>query len=110
VQDDIDHLLGVDKDIQQRSMAQFILKLKEAKQVSQVVIDEIVEGCTSQFQHTVRRLRANVTSKLAGAGIDVNNVEGLDDLFNDVPQPFEELETRHKQEKYFQDKLGLVVS
>ena len=49
VQDDIDFLLGVDKDLQQRNMAQFILKLKEAKQVSQVVIDEIVEGCTVYF-------------------------------------------------------------
>ena len=29
VQDDIDHLLGVDKDLQQWNMAQFILKLKK---------------------------------------------------------------------------------
>ena len=35
VQDDIDRLLGVDQNIQQRSIVQFILKLKEAKQVSQ---------------------------------------------------------------------------
>ena len=70
----------------------------------------IVEGCTSLFQHTVRRLRAGVTAKLADAGVDVSGVEGLDHLFDDVPQPFEELETRHKQEKYFRDKLGLVIS
>ena len=67
-----------------------------------------VEGYTSLFQLTVRRLRANVTVKLAGAGIDVNSIEGLDDTFNDVPQPFEELETWYKQEKYFLDRIGLV--
>ena len=40
-----------------------------------------------------------MTAKLADAGVDVSDVEGLDHLFNDVSQPFEELETRHKQEK-----------
>lgn len=81
VQDDIDHLLGVDKENQQRSVAQFILKLKESKQVSQVVIDEIVDGFQSMFQYTVRRLRADMTAKLAAAGVNVNSIVGLDDLF-----------------------------
>ena len=91
-------------------MAQFILKLKESRQVSQVVIDDVVEGCTSVFQDTVRRLRANVFAKLAMAGVDVNDVQGLEGLFNEIPQPFEDLETRHKQEKYFRESMGLVVS
>ena len=108
MQDDIDHLLGVDKENHQRSVAQFILKLKESKEVSQVVIDEVVDGCQSTFQHTVWRLRADVTAKLAG--VDVSNILGLDDLFEQVPQPFEDLETRHKQEKYFRENLGLIVS
>ena len=110
VQDDINHLLGVDKENQQRSVVQFILKLKESKQVSLVIIDEIVDGFQSMFQYTVRRLRADVTAKLAAAGVDVNSILGLDDLFEQVPQPCEELETRHKQEKYFCETLGLVVS
>lgn len=75
-----------------------------------MVIDEIVDGFQSMFQYTVRRLRADVTAKLAAAGVDVNSILGLDDLFEQVPQPFEELETRHKQEKYFRETLGLVVS
>lgn len=77
MQDDIDHLLGVDKE-NQRSVAQFILKLKESKQVSQVVIDEVVDGCQSMFQHTVRRLRVDMTAKHAAAGVDVSNILGLD--------------------------------
>lgn len=84
-------------------MARFILKLKESRQVTQVVIDDVVEGCTSVFQD-IRR------SELAMAGIDVNNIQGLEDLFDEVPQLFEDLETRHKQEKFFREKLRLVVS
>lgn len=90
-------------------MAQFILKLKESKQVSQVVINEIVDGCQSMFQYAVQRLRADVTAKLAAAGVDVSNILGLDDLFEQVPQPFEDSETCHKQEKYFCENLRHVV-
>ena len=39
-------------------------------------IDEVVDGCQSMFQHTVRRLRADVTAKLAAAGVDVSNILG----------------------------------
>lgn len=67
MQDDIDRLLGVDQERQKRSTAQLILKLKECKQVSQVVIDEVVDGWKDVFQHTVRRLRASVMAKLSEA-------------------------------------------
>ena len=43
------------------------------------MIDEVVDGCQNVFQHTVRRLRADVTAKLAASGIDVNSIERLDD-------------------------------
>lgn len=110
VQDDIDRLLGIDQERQKRSTAQLILKLKESKQVSQVVIDEVVDGWKDVFQHTVRRLRASVTAKLSEAGIDLATIPGLDSLFDEVPQPFMDLETKYKQEKYFREELGLVVS
>lgn len=87
-------------------MAQFILKLNKSKQVS---IDEVVDGCQSMFQHSFRRQRADVTAKLAAVGVDLSNCLGLNDLFEQVPQPFEDLETRQKQDKYFCENLGLVV-
>ena len=51
-QAEIDHLLGTDQEKQKRASALFLLKLKESKQVSQVVIDEIISEWHTLFSHT----------------------------------------------------------
>ena len=57
------------------------------------------------------RLKAIVRAKLATAGIDFSAIEGLKEtLEEEVINPFEGLETRHKQERFYHEKLGLVVS
>ena len=38
------------------------------------------------------------------------DVAGLDSVFEEVLHPFDGLKTAFKQEKYFKDCLGLVVS
>lgn len=52
---DLDLLLGIDKDIQQRSSALFLLKLKAHRSISQVAIDDIVEDWDGLFSHSVSR-------------------------------------------------------
>ena len=37
-------------------------------------------------------------AKLSETGVDLATIPGLDSLFNEVPQPFMDLETRYKQE------------
>ena len=49
-------------------------------------------------------------SKLAEAGIEPEAITGLDDVFDNVSDPFMGLETSHFQEKYYREKLGLIVS
>lgn len=110
VQADLNCLLGISKDVQKRSAALFLLRLKESKRLSQAAIDEIVSEWDALFSHTVQTLTANVRSKLSTAGIDYREVEGLPETFEDVPSPFDGLESRYKQEKYYRDFLGLVVS
>lgn len=109
-QAEIDQLLGTDQEKQCRSSALFLLKLKESKQVSQVVIDELVAGWDSLFSQTTYCIQAGVHASLANAGIDLDNVPGLDEVFRDLPKPFNGLETRFKQEKYYRESLHLVVS
>lgn len=109
-QADLDLLLGTDKAAQQRSSALFLLKLKESRRLSQAAIDDIVHDWDGLFSHTVKRLQARVKAKLATAGIDVDGIEGLQEVFQDVPNPFDGLQTRHMQEKYYHESLGLVVS
>ena len=106
---DIRYLLGKDaKDIQHES-ALFLLKLKEHRRVSQVAIDDVVEHSKRLFHMTIERAEAAVKAKVADAGFDPNLIE-LDTVFQDISDPFNGLHTSYLQEKYYNEKLGLVVS
>jgi len=84
--------------------------MKEQRRTSQVTIDDTVEECRGLFVQSVSRARAGVQAKLATAGIEPDEIEGLDDVFENLVYPFDGLETCHKQEKYYVDSLGLIVS
>ena len=86
------------------------MKLKEFRRVSQNTIDDVVQEWTSLFKSTLSQLEAGVKATLANSSIDVQTTQGLYDLFLNVPNPFMRLKTCYKQEKYFCDHLGLVVS
>ena len=62
------------------------------------------------LEKCVIRLKAGVCANLASNGINPNDVNGLDDIFSEIVQPFQGLETGFKQEKYFIENLGLLVS
>ena len=57
----------------------------------------------------MQRLNARVREELSRSGVDIQGIAGLEEVFEDVPSPFEGLETRFLQEKYYRDMLGLVV-
>ncbi len=102
-------MLGYDKEVRKRSSALLILKLKEQRRVSQVAIDDIIENSEAQFERTTSMLLAHVRSHLAEKGIDSETL-GLDSTFLPFDDSFAELDTKYKQDKYFKDTLGLVVS
>ena len=84
IQAEVDHLLGTDQEKQKRASALFLLKLKESKQVSQVVVDEIVSGWDTLFSHTTFRIQAGVRESLAAAGIDSSTLPGLNEVFENL--------------------------
>ena len=86
------------------------MKLKEERRLTQVAIDDIVTGIEDVLEKSVVRTKAGVRAKLASCGIDPNSISGLDDVFSDVVKPFAGLETGFKQESYFKDVLGLLVT
>ena len=99
--------MGIDDVCQKKASALFLLKLKETRRLSQVAIDNVVEGSNTVFSHTVQRLYSGVRSKLASLGIDETQI---DSVFQDLSDPFFGLETKFKQDRYFVEDLGLVVS
>ena len=101
--------MGYDEEHQKRAAALLILKLKEQRRVSQVAIDDIIEHSKVQFDRTVSILLAKVRSHLAERGFSVSELD-LDAALSKLDHPFSEMDTKHKQDKYFKDKLGLIVS
>lgn len=106
---DIDRLMGYDEELQKRSAALLLLKLKEQRRVSQVAVDDIIEHTKAQFDRTVSIALAEIRSHLAERGVDPSELD-LDSALTKLNHPFSELDTKHKQDKYFRDKLGLIVS
>ena len=58
----------------------------------------------------VAHVKVGVFSKLAGAGINHEDINGLDDVFTRIKDPFLDIDTCYKQESYFKKTLGLIVS
>ena len=106
---DIDRLMGYDEELQKRSAALLLLKLKERRRVSQVAIDDIIEHSKAQFDRTVSIHSAEIRSHLAERGVDPSELD-LDSALSKFNHLFMELDTKHKQDKYFRDKFGLIVS
>lgn len=107
---DLARLMGTDVDMRRRSSALFLLKLKEHRRMTQVALDDVVEGCQSLLQQTVQTVYAEVRSHLAEHGVDPDIVASLKDIFLKLVDPFDGIENKYKQEIYYKEKLGLVVS
>ena len=110
LQHDIDQLLKIDSFEQRKKSSLFLLQLKEERVITQAAINDVVKGCKEVFTHTVNCIKAGVKHKLSISGIDPSDISGLDDLFSDVSDPFNGLETAYLQDKFVAQELGYVVS
>ena len=90
-----------------------ILKFKETTRVPQTVVDSFVDNATQVTRASVDFLRSGVTNCLQKAGIDINTVHGLNELFdedNSIANPFKDIYKEPLQYRYYKDEFNLVVS
>ena len=92
------------------SAAQFILQLREGRQVSQVAIADIKEGCNKLCSETVKTLQAKIRGQLSTAGINCDSVPGLNDTLSMDVDIFEGINSNYLFEKFCVDRFGCVVS
>ena len=107
---DIHQLLHTDVHEQKKKSCLFLLQMKEERLLTQAAVNDVVIGCREVFEHTISRIRAGVSQKLAQCGIDLSSIDRLDDVFNEAVDPFTGLETAYLQEKFISEELGCVVS
>ena len=97
----------------QKNNAMFLLKMKENYQMSTAAITALLCDTTSLVQSCVEQIHGKVKDCLNNAGIELENVPGLQEVFrleNEIANPLNGLTTKMEQKQYFQENLGLVVS
>ena len=94
-----------------KQMALLLLKIKEVRKVSQSALDGIIEDISLILQQTIGRLKASVNSCLQSHGMSVSVFDGLSNVFNDpsILNPFDQLESKFLQEKFYREHLDLLV-
>ena len=78
--------------------------------MSQVAIDEMIEGCRQSVYQRSLQIKSQVWETLSASGIDPDAIDGLVSIFDDSFDPFYGMESQYKQEKFFREEFGLLVS
>ena len=97
----------------ERAIALWILKLKEGRKLTQSATEEILQDVTELCGGIITSLKSDIYKVLSAAGINVDDVSGLEDLFQDESsymKPFSKLETQYLQMSYYKSHLGFIVS
>ncbi|XP_065902216.1 uncharacterized protein [Dysidea avara] len=105
---DIEFLTGHDREAIKRSSALLLLKLKEHHRLSQAAIDDVVEGFRGLFTSTMEYVKAALRSKLADIGFNPCDINAMDEVFNDIEEPFSGLATEYQQNAYYLNQFHLV--
>ena len=106
---DINFLTGQDRETIKRSSALLLLELKEHHRLSQAAIDIVVEGYRGLFSTIKGYIKAALRSKLADLGLNINDVGAMEEVINEVDDPFSGLETEYHQNSYYLNHFNLVV-
>ena len=85
------------------------MKLSEGQQLSQVAMDDVIEGCREVFKQTLCIVKEKVVGALSDVGINVFSVPGLDNILSKIPDPFHGLETPYMCEKFNKQQMNYVV-
>lgn len=94
--------------------AQFILKTRDGKKLSQVTTDEILTDTKILLQNTVETIEKRVIDKLKMLGTVTNDDDSVliavKSIFSEEVNPFKGLETEYQQEKCIKENFNYVVS
>lgn len=95
-----------------KKMALFALKTQEFNRLSDIATDTVLENTQQLLEQNQSHLKKQVEKCIKNAGIDLKNIEGLEDLLGpqqDVPEFAKKLRTSKDRNKYLRDTLNMVV-
>lgn len=94
-----------------RSATLFVLKNKEVRQISQFALNDLLCDVSMVMKQSVESLSSRISSVLERNGINICDVDGLDEVLSneELSNPFLGLDSAYLQRKAY-CSLGLVVS
>ena len=102
---DMWHLLGISQEQQKKTAASFLLKLREVCRVSEKSIGDIIDGTTHLFNQAFMVSKAEISDMLSCSGVDTSSMQSIQ-----LSNPFTELETIYKQDKFLKEGFNYLVS
>ena len=87
--------------------ANFLLKLKEGHCLSQVALGDVISGCEGIVERALLQAKSSVQRTLSHMG--VTDSASVLEAF-EQPSPFTGLRSKHLQQQFFMQQLGMVVS
>ena len=82
------------------------MQLREAKGLSQVAVDTVVEGCHSLVDECLRSIQMDIKGKIE----DSEQLRVINDSFQHCTRPFDGLGNRYQQEKFYVQEFNMIVS
>ena len=93
--------------------AEFILKIRDGRKLTQVATDEIINDTKIVLQNTTEVIEKKVIDKIKNLGVvSDDQLAEIRGIFNDVSlvNPFKGLETEYQQQKFISENFNYVVS
>lgn len=87
--------------------ANFLLKLKEGHCLSQVALGDVISGCEGIVERALLQAKSSVQTRLIHMG--VTDSASVLEAF-EQPSPFTGLRSKHLQQQFYMQQLGMVVS
>ena len=95
-----------------KSSALYLLKLQEDCLLPKTTVKSVVDIRKTIVEETLSVVNAQVQECLTQSNVDFESIPGLSDVFkedNAATNPFHNLETETKQEKYYTENFHLKV-
>ena len=109
----LNHNENIDpNDICIRKLALYALKTQELNQLSDSATDQVLESTSDLLQQNEENLKERVRVCLENSGMNVRDINGLEDLLHSPPSTAEamkQLKTPAQRNKYLKNKLHMVV-
>lgn len=85
----------------------YLLKIKEENRLTQTTIQKVAQATSELFSVACRRLKRKVDEALNDANIE--ELPGIEDAFEEVIAPFQQLDAKWMLPEFTRDKLPYIV-